>query len=473
MRLLFPHIVSRLLAKMLRLAAVARVAMPLLCSCSILMPAATATARQTMPKSAATTGLETKLRYPLAVKAFYASRAQQLFWFSGSRTGDSLRQILTEKVDSCGQLGLDKKKYHASELSQYVHAAIGPADTARAMAADRIFTDAAFGCAKDIYQGNGHQQWMSSDEISPQYDAGDNQFLLGQLTATQTAADLNSFFGTLEPSDAEYSAIKAALLARPDSLSHLQHRQLISSLQLLRWMHHFNFPRWVVVNVASATLRYEEGDHSLFFMKVVVGRPSSRTPRIATFCDAVVLYPYWNVPRSIAVNELLPEFKRNPGDVDALNMQVLNSEGKVIDHHHLNWKPYNSHNFPFRLRQCTGCDNSLGVMKFNLTSPFSVYLHDTNNKTAFLSGLRYYSHGCIRIEDPIALAEAIIPGKVDSNFVELCLKNQQPISLPVKPPVPVFVIYQTVEKIGAGPLKYFSDVYRILGSSPKAGKTLK
>ena len=438
-------------------------AMQLVYGCCLLVPAATAPA-QTPPSAIvfAEKRLEIKLMYPVAVNAFYESRHRQLFWFSGSKTGDSLRQILKEHVDSCSGLGLDKTKYRWAELNQYLHAVYSLADTIAAMQADRIFTDAAFGYAKDIYQGSGLDQWILSDEISGKYDATDNQFLLGQLAASHMVDDLKGFFGKLEPHDAEYASIKEALQARPDTLSGFQKKQLTSSLQMLRWMHHFKFARWVVVNIASATLRYEEGDSILLTMKVVVGHPSSRTPRIATFCDAVVLYPYWNVPVSIAVKELLPEFKRNPNDVDALNMQVLDDKGRMIDPHQLNWNIYSRSYFPFRLRQSTGCDNSLGVMKFNLTSPFSVYLHDTNNKAAFLSGLRYYSHGCIRIEDPIALAQSIIPGKVDSNFVELCLKNQQPISLPVKPPVPVFVVYQTVEKIGAGHIRYYSDVYRLL-----------
>ncbi|MGH2566409.1 MAG: L,D-transpeptidase family protein, partial [Ginsengibacter sp.] len=224
----------------------------------------------------------------------------------------------------------------------------------------------------------------------------------------------------------------------------------------------FKFEKWIVVNIASATLRYYESDSIKLRMKVVVGKPSTRTPRFAAHCNQVVFYPYWNVPASIALNELLPEFKRNPGDVDALNMQVLDLKGNIIDYHKLNWKNYSKAYFPFRIRQSTGCDNSLGVVKFNLTSPFSVYLHDTNNKTAFLSGLRYYSHGCIRIEEPIELANYLLPGKVDSKFLEACLKDQKPVMLDLPEPVPVFVIYQTVEVNLKNQMKYYKDIYRLL-----------
>ena len=227
-------------------------------------------------------------------------------------------------------------------------------------------------------------------------------------------------------------------------------------------MHHFKFEKWIVVNIASATLRYYEYDSIKLRMKVVAGKPSTKTPRFAAHCNQVVLYPYWNVPASIALNELLPEFKKNPGDVDALNMQVLDLKGNIVDHHKLNWKNYSRNYFPFRIRQSTGCDNSLGVIKFNITSPFSVYLHDTNNKDAFLSDLRYYSHGCIRIEEPIELANYILPDKIDSNFLESCLKEQQPVTLNIVKPVPVFVIYQTVEANISGKLQYYKDIYGLV-----------
>ena len=245
-------------------------------------------------------------------------------------------------------------------------------------------------------------------------------------------------------------------------LSSFQKQQLTISLNFYRWIHHFNFQKYIVVNIASATLRYYEYDSMKLRMKVVVGKPSTKTPRFATYCNQVILYPYWNVPASIALNELLPKFKNNPGQVDELSMQLIDGRGNIIDHHKLNWRNYNKSYFPFRIRQSTGCDNSLGVMKFNLTSPLGVYLHDTNNQVAFMSGLRYYSHGCIRVEEPIELANYLLPKKVDSIFLESCIKGQVPVPIDLVKPVPVFVIYQTVETDIMNAVKYYKDVYGLL-----------
>lgn len=405
---------------------------------------------------------EIKFLYPQLVNRFYEARNNQLFWFSPNENSNSLRQLLKSKIDSSVSLGLKKEKYHLNEIKKYINTAFTEQDSAAALTADRIFTDAAIAYCKDVYQGNNIDEWMLYDEISIKTEAQDNQFLLTGLLNATTPYNLLVFFNSLEPTDAEYLTIKKELQTKADSLTSLQKKQLTTSLQFYRWMHHFKFEKWIVVNIASATLRYYEYDSIKLRMKVVVGKPSTRTPRFAAHCNEVILYPYWNVPSSIARNELLPQFRRNPGDVDALNMQVLDLKGNIIDHHKLNWKNYSRNYFPFLIRQSTGCDNSLGVIKFNLTSPFSVYLHDTNNKNAFLSGLRYYSHGCIRIQEPIALANYLLPGKIDSTFLESCLKDQQPVTLNLSKQVPVFVIYQTAETDISGKLQYYKDVYKFL-----------
>ena len=122
------------------------------------------------------------------------------------------------------------------------------------------------------------------------------------------------FLNSLEPNDKEYLLLKTELQSK-SSLTFLQKQQLTISLNFYRWIHHFNFEKYIVVNIASATLRYYEYDSMKLRMKVVVGKPSTKTPRFAAHCNQVILYPYWNVPASIALKELLPRFKRNPRQV--------------------------------------------------------------------------------------------------------------------------------------------------------------
>jgi murein L,D-transpeptidase YcbB/YkuD len=234
-------------------------------------------------------------------------------------------------------------------------------------------------------------------------------------------------------------------------------KQLNTSLNFYRWIHHFNFEKFIVVNIPAAQMRYYEQDNLRLEMKAVVGKPKTRTPRFTTYCYQVVLYPYWNVPNSIAVNELIPKFRKKPSAIDAMDIKVVDSKGQVINHYDIDWASVDAATFPYKFRQATGCDNSLGVIKFDLTDDFNVYMHDTNYKAAFESMSRYLSHGCIRLEKPIDLANILLNNKLDEDFVKACIRNQKPVYNKIKP-VPVFVIYNTAVAKGDS-VSYLKDIY--------------
>jgi murein L,D-transpeptidase YcbB/YkuD len=265
---------------------------------------------------------------------------------------------------------------------------------------------------------------------------------------------------SFEPGSREYLILKQALAKAISAGDSIAERQLARSVNSYRWMLHFHFNRFIVVNVASATLKYYNVDFPLLQMKTVCGKPSTRTPRFSAYLDQVIFYPYWHVPRSIAVNELLPVCRKNPAILDAMNIEVLNDRGYVVDAGTVPWEKLSKNNFPYQFRQGTGCDNALGVIKFNLTSPYRVYLHDTNLKSAFQSAQRYYSHGCIRIEKPQALAQLLVPGKVDSNFLRACVRGQRPVTETLREPVPIFVLYMTAD-VEDSHVRYYPDTYKL------------
>ena len=152
---------------------------------------------------------------------------------------------------------------------------------------DRIFTDAAIAYCKDIYQGNNIDHWMLSDEISSKEEREDNQFLLKDCLDANSQEALFLFFNSLEPAMPRYQTIKRELQFKRDSLNFFPKKTIEHSLQFYRWMHHFKFEKWIVVNIASATLRYNEVDSVRLRMKAVVGKPSTKTPRIAAYCNYV------------------------------------------------------------------------------------------------------------------------------------------------------------------------------------------
>lgn len=405
-----------------------------------------------------TTGVD-KLHYPQLVSAFYTLIHQQSFWLNNTQSS-SLRKGLIHVIDSAAYWALDANDYHNKELHRLAGISFAEINAVNAKRCELVFTDAAISFFKDLYEGSNNK--AGYDELSPKDREIDKRIVLNRLIALCNGISFEDIICSLEPATTDYIFLKKEYQqqsAKHDSLNLLQ---LKRALNYLRWINHFRLTKYIVVNIPSATLNYYQADTVALTMNVVVGRPSIQTPRFAAYCDKIILYPYWNVPASIALNELLPLFKKEPGLLSAMNMQVLDNSGNIVDTSKLNWSAYTKYNFPYRFRQSTGCDNSLGIMKFNLTDPFTVYMHDTNYKPSFHSKSRFYSHGCIRVEKPLMLANLILPAPIDSSFVELCLKDETPVELDLINPVPVFVIYSTVKVDANNNVVYYKDVYNLL-----------
>lgn len=388
-------------------------------------------------------------------RKLYELNGQQLVWYCDSCDGK--RNALLGYLSNADTFGLNKTRY--SSLSSPLPSS---STVQERYNADYRLSDVALAFCSDLYHGADMQHWLSYDGISAKYAEEDKAFLLQGIVAAKDSAGLSAFINSLEPATPAYRALKNALQRESAQTESLAGRQLRSSLNYYRWLHHFSLDSFIVVNIPSATLTYYRRDTAALFMRTVVGTPYNRTPRFAAYCKEVTLYPYWNMPRSILVNEWLSSFKKNPGLIDFLNMEVIDGKGRIIPTKAINWKAVSASNFPYRIRQKTGCLNPMGVVKFTLTSPYDVYLHDTNFKGAFLSSNRYYSHGCIRVEEPIALADAVLVNRVDADFLKACFKDQQPQVIPLENPVPVFVVYMCAEAQPDGTIQHHKDIYGLL-----------
>jgi len=218
----------------------------------------------------------------------------------------------------------------------------------------------------------------------------------------------------------------------------------------------------IVVNVPSASLLVFSPQGVAIESKVIVGQRTHRTPTLCSKIEDVVMYPYWMVPKSIATKELLPHIKRNPAYLDANGYQVVNDKGKVLNPYLINWNSLSTSYFPYTLRQSTGCDNSLGILKLNFYNPFTVYLHDTPAKKLFEYSKRFYSHGCVRVEKAVELAKLAAKEKagfIDSLVDKGCLPDQEPIVIPVQEKIPVFILYNTAWIDSTGKVSFYEDVY--------------
>ena len=287
---------------------------------------------------------------------------------------------------------------------------------------------------------------------------------IARLTRQFSAgADWRPLLDSLESKDANYWLLKEyckRCLVDDYMAFELTIEQVYETMNTYRWINRFASDKYVIVNVPSATLRVVD-DHgaTLLHSRVVVGKYSTKTPSFAALIPSLVLYPYWNVPRSITVRELLPKIRRNPAPVlDAMNLQIIDSKGRAVNPASVDWT---TKAFPYRLRQSTGCDNALGLLKFQVTGPYAIFLHDTNNRSVFARESRFLSHGCIRVEKPVELANILLGyNRFKDDYMDTCPVDARPQSLLLPKVVPVLVVYNVIDIDQAGVLRVYQDTYR-------------
>ena len=221
-----------------------------------------------------------------------------------------------------------------------------------------------------------------------------------------------------------------------------------ANLERWRWLPRELGRRHVRVNVASFGLEAFDAGEVRLAMRVVVGEKDWKTPLAHGVISHLVLNPDWGVPRSIATREMLPAAQRDRGYFRAKGIQVLSDEEsgatRQID-------PSGStggrirRTFPYHLRQPPGSHNPLGRIKFVFENPYGVYLHGTPGDLAFARSLRAMSHGCVRVEDEIELAEFALapdPAWTHERLLET-LRDAWEYRLPLPEPLPVHLLYFT------------------------------
>jgi murein L,D-transpeptidase YcbB/YkuD len=173
----------------------------------------------------------------------------------------------------------------------------------------------------------------------------------------------------------------------------------------------------------------------------------------------LVFSPYWNVPPGIAEGETLPEVLKDPGFLERANMEVLDAGGTVIDPLSIDLADPSQ----YRFRQRPGTGNSLGLVKFMFPNQYDVYLHDTPADSLFARASRSFSHGCVRVEDPRALAEYVLADQPewDRARIDAAMRAEEERPVKLRRKLPVYLGYWTARVAGDGLVQFRKDVYGI------------
>jgi murein L,D-transpeptidase YcbB/YkuD len=233
--------------------------------------------------------------------------------------------------------------------------------------------------------------------------------------------------------------------------------QIRMSLERVRWLAGAAPDTYVVVNVAGFRVGFVRERRLIWSSRVVVGRAARQTPVFRGEMTYVELNPTWTVPPTILREDVLPKVRNDPGYLRRENITVLDRDGRRVDPSSVNWSTAGR---AYTLRQEPGPANALGRIKLMFPNPHAVYLHDTPATELFERPERTFSSGCIRVEDPLALAELVLDSPAWSRArLEAKIANgtTQRINLPR--PVPVLLVYLTAVADSDGTTRFYRDVY--------------
>jgi murein L,D-transpeptidase YcbB/YkuD len=241
-------------------------------------------------------------------------------------------------------------------------------------------------------------------------------------------------------------------------------QQLQLTLERYRWLPP-GFPQPpIVVNIPEFRLRTMRRQPASFLtMKVVVGRAyQHHTPVLANYMRYLIFRPYWEVPLSIQRADLIPKIEHDRNYLAQNDYEVVDGDRTVVADGTVSDDVLGGlRSGSLNIRQKPGLKNALGLVKFIFPNSYNVYLHSTPAVELFSKARRDFSHGCIRVEDPVALAAWVLRDRPEWGVdrIRAVMNGDQTMQVNLKQPIPVLIIYSTAVVEPDGEVRFFQDIY--------------
>jgi len=229
------------------------------------------------------------------------------------------------------------------------------------------------------------------------------------------------------------------------------------AMERLRWLPRDLGSRHVFINQPAFTATYMNAGKEQLSMRAIVGKKSNQTNFFMDRIETVEYNPYWGVPRSIIVNEMLPKLFNDPSYLDRLGYEVTTVSGERVSSEWVDWYSVGVDEAPINVRQPPGRGNALGQLKILFPNKHAIYMHDTPTKNLFNRDSRAFSHGCVRLQKPREMAAAVL-GK-STEYIASRIAQGQNESEPVTANIPVYIAYFTAWPDAEGTVRYYGDMY--------------
>jgi murein L,D-transpeptidase YcbB/YkuD len=299
---------------------------------------------------------------------------------------------------------------------------------------------------------------------------GDIAALVPGPDATATPADPEFFDPALDAAvrTFQHSAsldpdgnVGALTLAQLNTSADQRVEQIRANMERWRWLPEDLGRRHIRVNIADYSLEARNDGVVEQAHDVIVGRLYRRTPVFSGSMTYFVVNPWWETPPSLASRDKLPAFRADPDAVARLGFQVIDRSGSLVDPATIDWATVPASNFPYRLRQSPGPLNALGEVKFMFPNAHNVYLHDTPTRGLFAQTRRDFSSGCVRVRDPLLLAEWVAaesPAITPAQLRTIAAGDEE-TRIPLARSIPVHILYWTAVLDSQTGVRFVNDVY--------------
>ncbi|MBY5970900.1 L,D-transpeptidase family protein [Ferrimonas balearica] len=238
-------------------------------------------------------------------------------------------------------------------------------------------------------------------------------------------------------------------------------RAITVAMERERWINRPLGERHVWVNLPDMHAKLIDHGEVVFSTRSVIGRAMDgrRSPEFSDVMEHMIINPTWNVPRSIAVNEYLPQMQQNPYAAGHLNL--IDARGRVVPRDAVDFTQFTRANFPFDIKQPPSNRNALGLVKFMFPNTNNIYLHDTPSKSLFNRTVRAFSHGCIRLQDPFDFAYTLLSYQESDpqGVFQSKLRTGRETQVDLREPLQVHLVYRTAFTDTRGRVHYRDDVY--------------
>jgi murein L,D-transpeptidase YcbB/YkuD len=280
--------------------------------------------------------------------------------------------------------------------------------------------------------------------------------LVAALRELADSTDIAGYLAQQSPDNMQFRVL-AAELQKPNH-SAGKAAKIRLALERLRWLPRKLGDRYVLLNQPAFEVIYVDGQVERLTMRAIIGKASAQTYFFTDHIKSVEYNPYWNVPRSIVVNEMLPHLYRNPLYLDRLGYEVTNARGREVSSSEVDWSGVARDTVAVDVRQPPGRENALGRLKIQFPNKHAIYMHDTPNKELFERERRTFSHGCVRLQHPREMAAALLgTGKA---YIEGKIARGDNKTEPVPGNIPVYLAYFTAWPDLGGDVHYYDDIYK-------------